>query len=193
MTSWPSGLRRVTRNHFSVGGAGSNPADVVFCFFLFFCLFSPFFLFCEISSESLKTAMSDGTTASKTSEAQAPVKREPGEKEDEHAAVEPPAKRFSLCFIVTVFLCESFSMTSTTDFSESCAYCQRGSSFFVCLFVHGTYHRQWQLRPQCTLTTERNTQTHRLHGTLPHNADDAASRARGPPVPQRLPGVRSHP
>ena len=33
MTSWPSGLRRVTRNHFSVGGAGSNPADVVFTFF----------------------------------------------------------------------------------------------------------------------------------------------------------------
>ena len=30
MTSWPSGLRRVTRNHFSVGGVGSNPADVVF-------------------------------------------------------------------------------------------------------------------------------------------------------------------
>ena len=29
-TSWPSGLRRVTRNHFSVGGVGSNPADVVF-------------------------------------------------------------------------------------------------------------------------------------------------------------------
>ena len=30
MTAWPSGLRRVTRNHFSVGGVGSNPADVVF-------------------------------------------------------------------------------------------------------------------------------------------------------------------
>ena len=27
---WPSGLRRVTRNHFSSGGAGSNPATVVF-------------------------------------------------------------------------------------------------------------------------------------------------------------------
>ena len=35
MTSWPSGLRRVTRNHFSVGGAGSNPADVVSLFFTF--------------------------------------------------------------------------------------------------------------------------------------------------------------
>ena len=27
---WPSGLRRVTRNHFSSGGVGSNPAVVVF-------------------------------------------------------------------------------------------------------------------------------------------------------------------
>ena len=27
---WPSGLRRVTRNHFSYGGVGSNPAIVVF-------------------------------------------------------------------------------------------------------------------------------------------------------------------
>ena len=27
---WPSGLRRVTRNHFSYGGVGSNPATVVF-------------------------------------------------------------------------------------------------------------------------------------------------------------------
>ena len=26
---WPSGLRRVTRNHFSYGGVGSNPAIVV--------------------------------------------------------------------------------------------------------------------------------------------------------------------
>ena len=31
MTTWPSGLRRVTRNHFSSGGVGSNPAVVVFC------------------------------------------------------------------------------------------------------------------------------------------------------------------
>ena len=30
MTAWPSGLRRVTRNHFSTGGAGSNPATVAF-------------------------------------------------------------------------------------------------------------------------------------------------------------------
>ena len=30
MTMWPSGLRRVTRNHFSSGGVGSNPAVVVF-------------------------------------------------------------------------------------------------------------------------------------------------------------------
>ena len=30
MTVWPSGLRRVTRNHFSYGGVGSNPATVVF-------------------------------------------------------------------------------------------------------------------------------------------------------------------
>ena len=30
MTTWPSGLRRVTRNHFSSGGVGSNPAVVVF-------------------------------------------------------------------------------------------------------------------------------------------------------------------
>ena len=29
MTTWPSGLRRVTRNHFSSGGVGSNPAVVV--------------------------------------------------------------------------------------------------------------------------------------------------------------------
>ena len=29
-TMWPSGLRRVTRNHFSYGGVGSNPAIVVF-------------------------------------------------------------------------------------------------------------------------------------------------------------------
>ena len=29
-TMWPSGLRRVTRNHFSSGGVGSNPAIVVF-------------------------------------------------------------------------------------------------------------------------------------------------------------------
>ena len=29
-TTWPSGLRRVTRNHFSSGGVGSNPAVVVF-------------------------------------------------------------------------------------------------------------------------------------------------------------------
>ena len=28
-TMWPSGLRRVTRNHFSSGGVGSNPAIVV--------------------------------------------------------------------------------------------------------------------------------------------------------------------
>ncbi len=28
-TVWPSGLRRVTRNHFSSGGVGSNPAAVV--------------------------------------------------------------------------------------------------------------------------------------------------------------------
>ena len=40
MTTWPSGLRRVTRNHFSSGGVGSNPAVVVF-----YCLvFSSFFL-----------------------------------------------------------------------------------------------------------------------------------------------------
>ena len=32
MTTWPSGLRRVTRNHFSSGGVGSNPAVVVFLF-----------------------------------------------------------------------------------------------------------------------------------------------------------------
>ena len=31
-TVWPSGLRRVTRNHFSSGGVGSNPAAVVFLF-----------------------------------------------------------------------------------------------------------------------------------------------------------------
>ena len=30
MTTWPSGLRRVTRNHFSSGGVGSNPAVVAF-------------------------------------------------------------------------------------------------------------------------------------------------------------------
>ena len=30
-TTWPSGLRRVTRNHFSSGGVGSNPAVVAFC------------------------------------------------------------------------------------------------------------------------------------------------------------------
>ena len=29
-TTWPSGLRRVTRNHFSYGGVGSNPAVVAF-------------------------------------------------------------------------------------------------------------------------------------------------------------------
>lgn len=29
LTTWPSGLRRVTRNHFSSGGVGSNPAVVV--------------------------------------------------------------------------------------------------------------------------------------------------------------------
>ena len=38
-TVWPSGLRRVTRNHFSSGGVGSNPAAVVFSFRLLF-LFS---------------------------------------------------------------------------------------------------------------------------------------------------------
>ena len=38
MTTWPSGLRRVTRNHFSSGGVGSNPAVVVFCFVLLFLL-----------------------------------------------------------------------------------------------------------------------------------------------------------
>ena len=38
-TVWPSGLRRVTRNHFSSGGVGSNPAAVVFLFrFLLFRL-----------------------------------------------------------------------------------------------------------------------------------------------------------
>ena len=31
-TTWPSGLRRVTRNHFSSGGVGSNPAVVAFCY-----------------------------------------------------------------------------------------------------------------------------------------------------------------
>ena len=39
MTTWPSGLRRVTRNHFSSGGVGSNPAVVVFLlptFFLYY-------------------------------------------------------------------------------------------------------------------------------------------------------------
>lgn len=35
MTTWPSGLRRVTRNHFSSGGVGSNPAVVAF----YTCLF----------------------------------------------------------------------------------------------------------------------------------------------------------
>ena len=35
MTTWPSGLRRVTRNHFSSGGVGSNPAVVVFLFATF--------------------------------------------------------------------------------------------------------------------------------------------------------------
>ena len=35
-TVWPSGLRRVTRNHFSSGGVGSNPAAVVFSFRLLF-------------------------------------------------------------------------------------------------------------------------------------------------------------
>ena len=30
-TTWPSGLRHVTRNHFSSGGVGSNPAVVAFC------------------------------------------------------------------------------------------------------------------------------------------------------------------
>ena len=38
LTTWPSGLRRVTRNHFSSGGVGSNPAVVVFC------LPAPFYL-----------------------------------------------------------------------------------------------------------------------------------------------------
>ena len=38
-TVWPSGLRRVTRNHFSSGGVGSNPAAVVFSFLHLF-LFS---------------------------------------------------------------------------------------------------------------------------------------------------------
>ena len=32
LTTWPSGLRRVTRNHFSSGGVGSNPAVVVFLY-----------------------------------------------------------------------------------------------------------------------------------------------------------------
>ena len=35
MTTWPSGLRRVTRNHFSSGGVGSNPAVVAFYTYLF--------------------------------------------------------------------------------------------------------------------------------------------------------------
>ena len=41
MTTWPSGLRRVTRNHFSSGGVGSNPAVVVFCSFPSFSPFPP--------------------------------------------------------------------------------------------------------------------------------------------------------
>ena len=56
MTTWPSGLRRVTRNHFSSGGVGSNPAVVVFLFLfkliylnfyftLFFLLFYFYLLF----------------------------------------------------------------------------------------------------------------------------------------------------
>ena len=43
-TVWPSGLRRVTRNHFSSGGVGSNPAAVVFSFFLSFYSSYPFHL-----------------------------------------------------------------------------------------------------------------------------------------------------
>ena len=39
MTTWPSGLRRVTRNHFSSGGVGSNPAVVVFSTFISFSFF----------------------------------------------------------------------------------------------------------------------------------------------------------
>ena len=35
MTPWQRGLMRLTRNQFSFGGAGSNPAGVVF-FLLFF-------------------------------------------------------------------------------------------------------------------------------------------------------------
>ena len=46
MTTWPSGLRRVTRNHFSSGGVGSNPAVVVFYFlpWLFFFISSLFLI-----------------------------------------------------------------------------------------------------------------------------------------------------
>ena len=43
-TVWPSGLRRVTRNHFSSGGVGSNPAAVVFSFFLSFYFICSFHL-----------------------------------------------------------------------------------------------------------------------------------------------------
>ena len=39
LTTWPSGLRRVTRNHFSSGGVGSNPAVVVFSTFISFSFF----------------------------------------------------------------------------------------------------------------------------------------------------------
>ena len=45
MTAWPSGLRRVTRNHFSVGGVGSNPAAVDFLVFAVFVLKFYFHMF----------------------------------------------------------------------------------------------------------------------------------------------------
>ena len=32
---WPSGLRRVTRNHFPYGSVGSNPATVVYKFLVY--------------------------------------------------------------------------------------------------------------------------------------------------------------
>ena len=69
---WPSGLRRVTRNHFSYGGVGSNPAVVVlfvpslfysipyylFSLFSFFPSFSPFSFYSIMSFYSINGSKS---------------------------------------------------------------------------------------------------------------------------------------
>lgn len=86
--------------------------------------------------------MSEAVATSTTAEPVTPVKQELGEKATESVFTEPPLKRPSLFLILPPFFDLFFHHRkhgNTSDPhlepSDSCPYCQRGSSYFLCLFV----------------------------------------------------------